>query len=138
MMEEYSSLKKSKEVERIFCGSTSGIFSLQSNIKRDNKSKLTFDDENVLQWEIEGIRKRLDEAIKFKESEVFNENAMGRADFNKSYEMYKTNSPSPLLLPIHSSKQSILNKIEDYSSIIIVGNTGCGKSTQVLQNYRNF
>lgn len=34
-------------------------------------------------------------------------------------------------LPIYASKHEILSKIANYSTVIIEGSTGCGKSTQV-------
>lgn len=56
-------------------------------------------------------------------------------DYNDDviYKIYKFDqrSQSAMRLPIYGSKDKILSKIRQYPSVVIEGNTGCGKSTQV-------
>lgn len=49
------------------------------------------------------------------------------------YKNYDFKHKSKVELPIFSSKERILNLIEDNSVIILQGETGCGKTTQVPQ-----
>ncbi|CDW96245.1 hypothetical protein [Sporisorium scitamineum] len=53
--------------------------------------------------------------------------------FSESTSLLTSLPPTTTTLPIHSQRLSILHALETHQALIVVGETGCGKTTQIPQ-----
>lgn len=126
----------------VFSGSTAGCGVVNEPTEREErKPRLTAGDKAILVDDIECMRQKIEDAMKSQEiadePEIVTKKYNARSDdikdddIDEVYTRFKFDKYSSQELPIYSSKRSILDKIEKWSSLVIVGNTGCGKTTQV-------
>lgn len=116
----------------MFGGSTSDVFFSNFNKEQKNRAHLSYNDTYAhIETDIEDIRKTLDDSIIGKNLREIDDTHLHAEDDKELYEKYDFRKTNSLDLPIYASKEEILSKLKEFSTIIIVGSTGCGKSTQV-------
>lgn len=111
----------------VFCGLASQINSNRTNNMTWSRPKLSSMEKEMIENSIDSMRQRIDQIQQLPDVED------ERTDV-KSTDVYKKfdfDTASSKHLPIYSSKKDILEAIERHYATIIVGNTGCGKTTQV-------
>ncbi|KAI4308138.1 hypothetical protein L6164_031242 [Bauhinia variegata] len=94
-------------------------------------------------WEMVGSHSDKNERVKRHKDDIFSKPSMSKADIAKKLEAYasRTKTDSNLTqvteqrskLPIASFKDVITSTVESHQVILISGETGCGKTTQVPQ-----
>lgn len=99
-------------------------------INNAKRSTLNHEDKKNLQFMVEEMREKMEIGIKIRDSEEQN---FPSVEVDEVFAKYRFDKSSSTELPIHSVKQKIMKTIENNSSVVIIGNTGCGKSTQVPQ-----
>lgn len=111
----------------IFRGSTSQIFSSETNNNTWSRQKLSSMEKKMIENSIDSMRHRIDQIQQL--PDVDDEpTVVISTDVYKNFDFDTASSKH---LPIYSSKDAILEAIERHYATIIVGNTGCGKTTQV-------
>lgn len=96
------------------------------------RQNLEASEREMFEDDIHDIRQQLNHDIKtsMKTSNDLDSHALDDDIIYKKYK-FDRRSQDAMQLPIYGSKDKILSKIRQYPSVIIEGNTGCGKSTQV-------
>lgn len=111
----------------IFCGSSSQINSSEMNDTARTRPKLSSLEMEMIENSIDSMRQRIDQIqqlsdIADKPTDLISTDVYKKFDFDTASSKH---------LPIYSSKEAILETIKRHYATIIVGNTGCGKTTQV-------
>lgn len=111
----------------VFRSSTSQIVSGETNNNTWSQPKLSSMAKELIENSIDSMRERIDQIQQL--PDVKHEPTDGiSTDVYKSFDFDTASSKH---LPIYSSKDAILEAIKRHYATIIVGNTGCGKTTQV-------
>lgn len=112
----------------VFCGSASQIKSGETNNMAWSRQKLYPMEMEMIENSIDSMRQRIDQIQQLPDVGDESTNVIN----TDVYQKFDFDTASPLKhLPIYSSKRAILEAIEGHYATIIVGNTGCGKTTQV-------
>lgn len=116
-----------QSTETVFYGSASQINSSELNNTTLNRPKLSSFEKEMIENSIDSMRQRIDQIqqlpdVKDESTDVISTDV---------YKNFNFDTASSKHLPIYSSKNAILEAIEKHYATIIVGNTGCGKTTRV-------
>lgn len=136
----WMNFNKPRKTIDVFAGSIKAGSIPATPKKCESQPRLTDIDADILEDDIEQMRNNLEIALKMKknqEPQVDND-APIENDFDNVYNTFKFNHYPLNILPIHSVEQEIMRKLQHHTSIVIVGNTGCGKSTQASHLFNFF
>lgn len=113
---------------RISGGTTNGRVKSQPQISVEKR--LEVHERELYEDDIEYMRRELQENIRLADAE---QDLTSGGQTDEVYKKYRFDerTQNATQLPVYASQGKILSKISEYSSVIIEGSTGCGKSTQV-------
>lgn len=134
--EDFLNMKKPFKPIKITGGTTNGRVISTTKIENERKAELDGNTEELLEHQIREIEGKLEDSLKLNATNGNeDETYMCDPDYMEFYAKYKdkfkfkSNKSSDL--PIYASETEILKKISENLTVVIQGNTGCGKSTQV-------
>lgn len=116
----------------VFTGTSARCRIVPSTSQPKRPIKLTGDVKETLEEDIECMREMMKKNMMV--NNVVTDASDGAIDdVHVRYNLKKSHSSRKL--PIYESKQQILEALEKNSALVITGNTGCGKTTQVSLFY---
>lgn len=106
-----------------------------SKMERDqnwsSRPKLSLMEKELIENSIDSMRQRIDQIQQLPDVVEDKLDRLTDVISTDVYKIFDFDTRSSKYLPIYSSEKAILEAIEKHYATIIVGNTGCGKTTQV-------